>query len=86
MLSIENQLLKGEPSLNLRKPKQRAHILEGLVKDRIDDVIEVGKGSASREQFENVLKGEETFPKIAPFDFTEPQAKAIIERRSLPIK
>ena len=41
----------------------------------------MGKGSASREQFESVLKGDENFPNIAPFDFTEAQAKAIAERR-----
>ena len=68
---------------DLSKAEARAHILEGLVKaqDRIDDVIAVGKASASREQFESVLKGDETMSGISPFDFTEPQAKAIAERR-----
>ena len=68
---------------NLGKAEARAHILEGLVKaqDRIDDVIAVGKGSSSREQFESVLQGNETFPGIAPFSFTEAQSKAIAERR-----
>ena len=68
---------------NLGKAEARAHILEGLVKaqDRIDDVITVGKGSSSREQFESVLQGNETFPGIAPFSFTEAQSKAIAERR-----
>ncbi len=67
----------------LEKAESRAHILEGLVKaqDRIDDVIAVGKASSSREQFESVLQGNETMPGIATFDFTEPQAKAIAERR-----
>ena len=68
---------------DLGKAEARAHILEGLVKaqDRIDDVISVGKGSSSREQFESVLQGNETFPGIAPFSFTEAQSKAIAERR-----
>ena len=68
---------------NLGKAEARAHILEGLVKaqDRIDDVIAVGKGSSNREQFESVLHGNETFPGIAPFSFTEAQSKAIAERR-----
>ena len=60
-----------------------AHILEGLVKaqDRIDDVVAVGKASSSREQFESVLRGDETMAGIDPFDFSEAQAKAIAERR-----
>lgn len=68
---------------NLGKAQTRAHILEGLVKaqDRIDDVVAVGKASSSREQFESVLRGDETMSGIAPFDFTEAQAKAIAERR-----
>lgn len=68
---------------NLGKAQARAHILEGLVKaqDRIDDVVAVGKASSSREQFESVLRGAETMPGIAVFDFTEAQAKAIAERR-----
>ncbi len=68
---------------NLGKAQARAHILEGLVKaqDRIDDVVAVGKASSSREQFESVLRGDETMPGIAVFDFTEAQAKAIAERR-----
>ena len=68
---------------DLSKAEARAHILEGLVKaqDRIDDVITVGKASSSREQFESVLQGKETMAGIHPFDFTEPQSKAIAERR-----
>ena len=67
----------------LEKAESRAHILEGLVKaqDRIDDVIAVGKASASREQFETILRGVETMSGIEKFDFSEAQAKAIAERR-----
>lgn len=65
------------------KAEARAHILEGLVKaqDRIDEIVKVGKESSSREQFESVLRGDETMSGIAAFSFTEPQAKAIAERR-----
>ena len=65
------------------KAEARAHILEGLVKaqDRIDEIVKVGKESSSREQFEAVLRGDETMSGIAAFSFTEPQAKAIAERR-----
>jgi len=66
-----------------QKAEARAHILEGLVKaqDRIDDVVKAGKESSSREQFESVLRGDETMSGIAKFTFSEPQAKAIAERR-----
>ena len=66
-----------------QKAEARAHILEGLVKaqDRIDDVVKAGKASSSREQFESILRGDETMSGIAKFEFTEPQAKAIAERR-----
>ncbi|RPG78958.1 MAG: DNA gyrase subunit A, partial [Euryarchaeota archaeon TMED117] len=76
-------VVERRAQFELEKAEARAHILEGLVKaqDRIDDVIAVGKASSSREQFEAVLKGTETMPGIAAFDFTEPQAKAIAERR-----
>ena len=77
-------VIERRAQFELDKAEARAHILEGLVKaqDRIDDVIAVGKASESREQFELVLNGKESIIKsIAPFDFTEPQAKAIAERR-----
>jgi DNA gyrase subunit A len=76
-------VIERRTQFNLNKAEARAHILEGLVKaqDRIDDVIKVGRTSSSREQFENVLKGDEKMSGISPFDFTEPQAKAIAERR-----
>ncbi len=76
-------VIEKRAEFELEKAESRAHILEGLVKaqGRIDDVIAVGKASSSREQFEAVLQGKETMSGIAPFDFTEPQAKAIAERR-----
>ena len=76
-------VIERRAKFELEKAEARAHILEGLVKaqDRIDDVIAVGKASRSREQFEAVLQGTEVMPGISAFDFTEPQAKAIAERR-----
>ncbi|MCH1537285.1 MAG: DNA gyrase subunit A [Candidatus Poseidonia sp.] len=76
-------VIERRAAFNLGKAEARAHILEGLVKaqDRIDDVVAVGKASSSREQFEAVLRGDETMAGIAVFDFTEAQAKAIAERR-----
>ncbi len=76
-------VIERRAGFELNKAKARAHILEGLVKaqDRIDDVVAVGKASASRDQFEAVLRGDEAMPGIDPFDFSEAQAKAIAERR-----
>ena len=82
-VSHREAVIERRAAFDLDKAKARAHILEGLVKaqDRIDDVVAVGKASSSRDQFENVLRGEETMAGIDPFDFSEAQAKAIAERR-----
>jgi DNA gyrase subunit A len=77
-------VIEKRAKFELHKAEARAHILEGLVKaqKRIDDIVTVGKASESREQFESVLKGDESIIKgIDSFDFTEAQAKAIAERR-----
>jgi len=82
-VSHRESVIERRAVFDLEKAQARAHILEGLVKaqDRIDDVVAVGKASSSREQFEAVLRGDETMAGIAPFDFSEAQAKAIAERR-----
>ena len=82
-VSHRESVVERRAVFDLEKAQARAHILEGLVKaqDRIDDVVAVGKASASREQFESVLRGDETMAGIAVFDFSEAQAKAIAERR-----
>ena len=76
-------VVERRAEFELEKAEARAHILEGLVKaqDRIGDVIKVGRSSSSRDQFEAVLQGKEEISGVAPFDFTEPQSKAIAERR-----
>ena len=76
-------VIQRRTQFNLSKAEARAHILEGLVRmsSRVDDVVAAGKGSESREQFEQILRGEIKFEKLAKFDFSEPQAKAIAERR-----
>ncbi|MBO57661.1 MAG: DNA gyrase subunit A [Euryarchaeota archaeon] len=77
------EVIKRRTEFDLGKAEARAHVLEGLVKaqGRIDDVIAAGKGAESREHFEQILRGEVKFGNIAPFDFSEQQAKAIAERR-----
>jgi len=76
-------VIERRTQFNLEKAQRRAHILEGLVKaqNRIEDVIKVGRGSESRENFEKILRGDEIFNGVAVFDFTGEQAKAIAERR-----
>ena len=68
---------------DLDKAQARAHILEGLMRaqNRMEEIIEVGRNSDSRDQFEQYLMGKEKFPKIKRFDFSDKQAKAIAERR-----
>tara|TARA_B110001452_G_C15238913_1_gene428976 strand:- start:2156 stop:4909 length:2754 start_codon:yes stop_codon:yes gene_type:complete len=82
-VSHRESVIERRAIFELSKAEARAHILEGLVKaqDRIDDVIAAGKGSSSREQFESILQGNEIFPGLDAFSFTEPQSKAIAERR-----
>ena len=59
----------------LRKAEERAHILEGLViaSDNIDEVIEIIRASPNADEARNKL--------IERFEFTEVQAKAIVEMR-----
>jgi DNA gyrase subunit A len=77
------QVIRRRTQFELVKAEARAHVLKGLVKAhaRIDDVVTASKGSESREHFEQILRGEVKFAKLAKFDFTLPQAKAISERR-----
>ena len=76
-------VIERRTQFDLDKAQARAHILEGLMKaqKRMAEIIEVGRNSNSREQFEQYLRGEENYPKVKRFDFSEQQAKAIAERR-----
>jgi DNA gyrase subunit A len=76
-------IIERRTQFDLDKAAARAHILEGLMKaqKRMTEIIEVGRNSDSREQFEQYLRGDEKYPKIKRFDFSEKQAKAIAERR-----
>tara|TARA_Y100001934_G_scaffold274066_1_gene365451 strand:+ start:11522 stop:14230 length:2709 start_codon:yes stop_codon:yes gene_type:complete len=76
-------IIERRTQFDLNKAEARAHILEGLIKaqKRMSEIIEVGRNSDSRDHFERYLRGEEKYPKIKRFDFSERQAKAIAERR-----
>ena len=60
---------------DLDKAQKRAHILEGLLKalDVIDEIINIIRSSKTVEGAKNEL--------MSTFDFTEPQASAIVEMR-----
>ncbi len=60
---------------DLRKAEERAHILEGLLKalDHLDEVIRTIRASQTPSEAREQL--------IAKFEFTEPQAQAILEMR-----
>ncbi len=76
-------VIERRTQFELDKAAARAHILEGLMRaqKRMAEIIEVGRNSESRDQFEAYLRGEEKYPKIKRFDFSVKQAKAIAERR-----
>ncbi len=59
----------------LRKAKERAHILEGLIiaSDNIDEVIRLIRASANADEAREAL--------VKAFDLSEIQAKAIVEMR-----
>jgi DNA gyrase subunit A len=60
---------------DLRKAEERAHILEGILKalDHLDEVITTIRASQTPAEAKDNL--------VARFDFTEPQAQAILEMR-----
>ena len=76
-------VIERRTQFELDKAEARAHILEGLLRaqKRMAEIIEVGRNSDSRDQFEGYLRGDEKYPKIKRFDFSQRQAKAIAERR-----
>lgn len=68
-------VVRRRSQYDLRKAQERAHILEGLTKalDHIDEVIQLIKKSASKEEaFANLIKR---------FKFSDRQATAILEMR-----
>ncbi len=70
-----HEVLIRKTNFELRKAKERAHILEGLIiaSDHIDEVIALIRASSNAEEARNKL--------IERFELTEIQAKAIVEMR-----
>tara|TARA_B100001057_G_scaffold193016_1_gene193910 strand:+ start:89 stop:2581 length:2493 start_codon:yes stop_codon:yes gene_type:complete len=70
-----HEVVVRRTKFELKKAEERAHILEGLIiaSDNIDEVIAIIRGSANAEEARENL--------IAKFEFSEIQAKAIVEMR-----
>ena len=77
MAHIEHrrEVIRRRAEFDLAKARERAHILEGLVKaiSVIDEVIKTIKKSANKDEARTAL--------IKKFDFTEIQAEAILEMK-----
>ena len=76
-------VIERRTQFELDRSEARAHILDGLMhaQKRMSEIIEMGRNSESRDQFEQYLRGEEKYPRIKRFDFSNKQARAIAERR-----
>ncbi|NPA42490.1 MAG: DNA gyrase subunit A [Chlorobi bacterium] len=70
-----HEVLIRKTKFELRKAKERAHILEGLIiaSDHIDEVIALIRSSANADEARERL--------MERFELTEAQAKAIVEMR-----
>ncbi len=74
-LEHRREIVRRRCQFELRKAQERAHILEGLTKalDHIDEIIQLIKKSASKEEaFNNLIK---------KYKFSDRQASAILEMR-----
>ncbi len=68
------EVIRRRSEFDLEKARERAHILEGLLKalDLLDQVIAAIRGSASAEAAKAALQA-------APFDLSERQAQAVLD-------
>ncbi|MCU1369091.1 MAG: gyrA [Ilumatobacteraceae bacterium] len=73
---VEHQVdvITRRSEYRLRKARERAHIVEGLIKalDLIDEIIRTIRASADKEDARNQLQA-------APFEFSEVQAEYILD-------
>ena len=74
-LAHQEEVVTRRTKYDLNKAKERAHILEGLLKalDNIDEVIRIIRGSRNVQAAKQEL--------IARFELTEAQAQAIVDMR-----
>ncbi len=73
-VDFRREVIRRRTEFDLEKARDRAHILEGLLKalDQLDLVIQTIRGSASAEAARTALQ-------TAPFDLTERQAQAVLD-------
>lgn len=71
----QREIIERRTKYDLNKALEKAHILEGLLKalDHIDAIIKLIRGSQTTQEAKEGL--------IATFEFSEAQAKAILEMR-----
>ncbi len=74
-IKYRREIIVRRTAYELRKAKERAHILEGLMKalDFLDDIIELIRSSSDPGEAKGRL--------ISEFEFSEVQAQAILEMR-----
>ncbi len=74
-VAFRHDVVVRRANFDLRKAEERAHILEGYLKalDNLDAIIKLIRASKNPEEAKNGL--------MADFDFSEIQAKAILEMR-----
>jgi len=74
-IAFRIEIVVRRTEYDLRKAEERAHIVEGLIiaVDNIDEVIKIIRGSGTVEEARDRL--------MARFEFTELQAKAILDLR-----
>ncbi len=74
-VDFRHDVILRRTQFDLEKAQKRAHILEGLLKaiDVIDEIIRIIRASKSVDEAKSQL--------MTTFEFTEPQAAAIVEMR-----
>ncbi len=74
-LAHQEDVVTRRTRYDLNKAEERAHILQGLLKalDHIDQIIKIIRASANAQEAKDNL--------IREFDFSDPQAQAIVDMR-----
>ena len=74
-LAHQEDVVTRRTQYDLNKAEERAHILQGLLKalDHIDQIIKIIRASANAQEAKENL--------IREFDFSDPQAQAIVDMR-----
>jgi DNA gyrase subunit A len=73
-INHRREVIRRRSEYDLEKAKERAHILEGLLKaiDMLDEVIKTIRGAASADDAKQKLMAK-------PFDLSDRQAQAVLD-------